>query len=454
MTSAMTEVRPAPTATRAYHFPRFERTTLQNGMRVIVAPIHRLPIATVLAVVDAGALWDATEREGTAPLTARLLLEGAGKLDGAELIERFEQLGATIEAGADWDAAVVSMTVTSRHLAKASQLFATVLRQPLFRPREIDRLKAERLAEILQLRAEPRGLADEAFEAAVYHASSRYSKSLGGSEATVGAIEAADIQALYAARYSPATTTLIITGDVDLESAVKMAESNFGSWSVAARQGTVRADIPARDSRSTHHVLRPDSQQSEIRIGHMAVPRTHEDYFDLVIMNQILGGLFNSRINLNLREAHAYTYGASSGFDWRRDAGPLVISTAVRTDATAASITEILREVERMRVERVQESELSLAISYLDGVFPIRYETTSAVAAALASQVIFGLPDDYFDTYRARIRNVTVESVQRVAERHLHVDRLQAVIVGDPSISDSIRALAFGDFIAHDAPAP
>jgi zinc protease len=408
----------------------------------------------MLAVVDAGALWDETGREGTAPLTAKLLLEGAGGLDGAELTEQFEQLGATIEAGADWDASIVSMTVTSQRLGKAAELFATVLRQPLFRSREIDRLKAERLAEILQLRAEPRGLADEAFESAVYHASSRYSKSLGGSEATVEAIEASDIQALYANRYSPATTTLIITGDVDVATGLSIAESNFGTWNGPAQHGAVRADKPARDTRATIHIVRPDSQQSEVRIGHVGVPRTHPDYFDLVIVNAILGGLFNSRINLNLRETHAYTYGAFSAFDWRRDAGPLIVSTAVRPEVTAESITEVEKEIQRMRSEPVQPAELSLATSYLDGVFPIRYETTSAVAAALANQAIFGLPDDYFDTYRDRIRHVTAESVQRAAQRHLHPDRLQAVVVGDAAISEKLRALGFGEFMQREAAAP
>ena len=444
-------VRPVPGATREYHFPRFERARLSNGLRLIVAPIHRLPIVTVLAVVDAGALWDAAGREGTAPLTARLLLEGAGDFDGAELTERFEQLGATIEAGADWDASVVSMTVTSQRLEPAMDLFATVLRKPLFRQREIERLKAERLAEILQLRSEPRGLADEAFEAAVYDRSSRYATSLGGSESSVSAIDADGIRSLYASRYSPASTTLIITGDVDVSQARKLADARFGDWSGAAASRAARADKPARDTRATHHVIRRDSPQSELRIGHVGVPRTHPEYFHLVVMNAILGGLFNSRINLNLREAHAYTYGAFSAFDWRRDAGPLVVSTAVRTDVTAEAISEVVKEIERMREEPVAEQELSLATSYLDGVFPIRYETTAAVAGALANQVIFGLPDDYFDTYRANIRSVTVESVRRVAREHLHLDRLQAVVVGDPSVGEKLRALNFGEFLSRPA---
>jgi zinc protease len=439
--------RPIPGATRDYHFPRFERLSLPNGLRVVVAPSHRLPIATVLAVTDAGALWDRVGREGTATLTARLLLEGAGTLDGAELAERFEQLGATMESGADWDSAITSMTVTSAHLARAMELFAMVLRAPTFRPREVDRLKAERLSDILQLRSEPRGLADEAFEAAVYDSTSRYSTSVGGSEASVTAVDADDIRALFEARYSPTTTTLIITGDVTPAHARKLAEESFGTWAGSAKAGAPRADRAARETRATHHVIRPDSPQSEIRIGHVGVPRTHPDYFDLVVMNAILGGLFNSRINLNLREAHAYTYGAFSAFDWRRDAGPLVISTAVRTDVTAQAITEVVSEIDRMRREPVGEHELTLATSYLDGVFPIRYETTAAVAVALANQVIFGLPDDYFDTYRAHIRNVTVSSVHRAAKAHLHADKLQAVVVGDPAVGDALRALAFGEFI-------
>ena len=441
--------RPIPGPARSYHFPHVEKAELPNGLRIVVAPIPRLPIATVLAVVDAGALWDPQGREGTAPLTAKLLVEGAGKLEGAELTEHLERLGATIEAGADWDAAVISMTATSQHLRPAFGLFADVVRRPLFRAREIERLKSERLSDLLQLRAEPRGLADESFEAALYHVESRYSTSLGGSEQTVEAIEASDIATLYAARYTPATTTLVVTGDVTMRDVLEIARLHFGDWTGSAPRGAPRADRPARESRATHLVVKRDSPQSELRIGHVGVPRTHADYFDIVVMNAILGGLFNSRINLNLREAHAYTYGAFSAFDWRRDAGPFVVSTAVRTDVTAAAITEVAAEIERMRREAVPQQELTLATSYLDGVFPIRYETTAAVAGALANQIIYGLPDDYFDTYRSHIARVTADSVQAAARKHLDPSRMQVVVVGDPSIADALKALGHGEFISR-----
>jgi zinc protease len=170
-----------------------------------------------------------------------------------------------------------------------------------------------------------------------------------------------------------------------------------------------------------------------------------------MVMNAILGGLFNSRINLNLREVHGYTYGAFSTFDWRRQAGPFVVHTAVRSDATDASAREVLVEIDRIRSQPVGAEELSLATSYLDGVFPIRYETTSAIAAALATLVVHELPDDYFDEYRSNVRGVTIGDVQDVAARHLHPDALQMVVVGDPAaVRAPLDAMQFGPVMIYD----
>jgi zinc protease len=169
-------------------------------------------------------------------------------------------------------------------------------------------------------------------------------------------------------------------------------------------------------------------------------------------MNAVLGGLFSSRINLNLREAHGYTYGAFSGFDWRRGAGPFVVDTAVKTAVTDAAAREILNEIERMRAAEVRPEELSLATSYLDGVFPIRYETTDAIAAALANLIIYGLPDDYFDRYREHVRAVTAADVLAAARAHLHPDRVQIVAVGDPAVvRGPLAALGVGPVTVYDA---
>ena len=183
-----------------------------------------------------------------------------------------------------------------------------------------------------------------------------------------------------------------------------------------------------------------------MRVGHIGPPRLTADYFPLTLCNAILGGLFSSRLNLNLREEHAYTYGASSGFDWRRWAGPFSMDAAVQSDVTALAVQEILREFARIRSERVSDSELSLAQSYLDGVFPIRFETTRAIASALASQAIYNLPADYYDTYRANIRAVSADDILRVAQQHFDPAKLQVVAVGDTAvISEPLAQLDLGD---------
>jgi zinc protease len=172
-------------------------------------------------------------------------------------------------------------------------------------------------------------------------------------------------------------------------------------------------------------------------------------------MNAVLGGLFSSRINLNLREAHGYTYGASSYFDWRRQSGPFVISTAVQSEVTGAAISETLKEVDRMRSEEIAEDELSLATDYLEGVFPIRYETTGAIASALANMVTFGLPEDYYDTYRSNIGAVTTSDVLNAAKAHVKPDELQIVVVGNADVlKPQMEALSVGPLSVLDAPVP
>lgn len=452
-TQITTSERPLPGPPREYHFPRFERRRLDNGLSLIIAPVTKLPLATVLFVAEAGAVADPVDGEGLAMLTAQLLLEGTeGTPDGARLTEAFERLGAAVDAQASWDAALVRMTAMTDRLESAMALFGEVVTSPIFPVREVERLRAERLAELLQQRAEPRGLADEMFERFAYDPASRYSRPDGGSERSVRAITRDDIAGFHARRYRPAGSTLIVVGDVEADEAMRLAVRTFGTWRGDAPDPALTSDAPARRARAIHLVAKEEAPQSELRIGHPGIPRTHPDYFRVVVMNAVLGGLFSSRINLNLREVHGYTYGAFSEFDWRRQAGPFLVSTAVKSDVTSAAASEVLHEIDRMRAEEIGEDELTLATSYLDGVFPIRYETTSAIASALASLVVYGLPDDYFDGYRRAIRGITSADVLDAARTHLHADTLQMVIVGDPAaIQEPLEGLGFGALTVYDA---
>lgn len=446
--------RPAAGLPRPYHFPHFERRTLPNGLRLVVAPVHRLPLVSVVVVVDAGAVSDPVGQEGLAVLTARALVEGTESMDAIALVERVERLGSALDSGADWDAAVVSLTALAPKLAEAFEVLADVLVRPAFPEREVDRLKGERLAELLHLRSEPRGLAEEAFARAVYAEDSRYARSEGGGEEAVAALTAADVRAFHAARYHPAATTVIVAGDVTVDDAESLVARTLGAWDGATTPAPTPSDRAGSPTRRVHLVPKSDAAQSEVRLGHVGVPRNTPDYFPLLVMNSILGGLFNSRVNMNLRERHGYTYGARSGFDWRRGAGPFSVESAVASDVTVAAAKEMLIEIDRMREEAVGDDELSLATSYLDGVFPIRYETTAAIASALASTVVYGLPDDYFDAYRERVRSVTSEDVRRVAREHLHPDALQLLIVGDPAaVQEPLEALGFGPLVVHDVDA-
>lgn len=440
-----TSIRPQPGPAREYHFPAFERRTLPNGLRLIIAPTHSLPIVTVLAITDAGAVAEPAGQEGVANLAAVALNEGTPKYEGEALTDYLEQLGTSVGGAAGWDSASLSMTVLRDNLENAFVHFSEVLVTPTYPAAAIERLKGERLAELMQIESEPRELADEKFDEYLYQPTSRFRLPLGGTKESVSRLTRDDVVAFHEARYQPSATTLIVVGDVSLVDVERIVGGELTGWSGPSVSSSRANDMPARATRAVRIVRKEDAPQSEIRIGHVGVPRTHSDYFSITVMNAVMGGLFSSRINLNLREAHGYTYGASSSFDWRREAGPFVVGTAVASDVTVPAIEETLKEIDRMRAEPISESELSLATSYLEGVFPIRYETTAAIAAALATLVVYDLPSDWYDTYRARMSAVTVDDVLGAARAYVHSDSLQIVIVGDAgAIREPLEALAFG----------
>lgn len=437
--------RPVPGPPRQYRFPSFERIKLPNGMELIVAPVRRLPLVTLRLVLDVGARLEPRDQAGIATLAAAALAEGTTRLDAAALADEFERLGGSLSSYATWDATQVRTTVLSSRVPEAMSLLSEVVRAPAFAPREVDRLKQERLAELLELKTEPRGLADERFSSSLYKPTSRLSVQEGGAERSVSHLNSDGCRTWHTEQFAPSVTALVVAGDVDVESMFRLASDTLGDWNARVPATASVDDSPARDSRSILLVDRPAAPQTELRLGHVGLPRSHPDYFDVVVMNAILGGVFNSRINLNLRERNAFTYGAFSSFEWRRDAGPFVVSTAVATPVTASAIREVLVELERMRAGAPSADELSLSTSYLDGVFPIRFETTDAIAGALANLRTFRLPDDFYDTYRKRIRAVTADGVAQAALNHIHTDRLQILAVGDRAqVEPMVGALEFG----------
>ena len=429
-------VRPPPGSAREFHFPHADRQVVGNGVRVVSAHMPRLPLVTIAIVIDgAGGAGDLAGNEGLASLTASMLIEGAGALDSAQIAERFEDLGTTAASAADWDCTSITATLQPAHMDGVVDIIRDLVRRPTFPSRECDRLRAEHGADRMRLVAEPRTLADAGLTWIWYGHESRYRRPIFGTAASVAQLSHEDVARCWRTRYAPNATTVIVAGDVDARRAAGIAERLSEDWHVAPPPPARPATGQSRGA-AAHLIGKPGAAQCELRVGHVSVPRSHADYFPLTVMNAILGGLFSSRVNLNLRERHGYTYGAHSGFDWRRDQSPWYISAAVNTEHAGRAIAEVRAEIDRIRTYPVTPDELSLATSYLAGVFPLRFETTSAVASALAMQETFALGDSYFDTYRDAIGAVTVEDVQRVARQHLVPERLQFVAVGDP---DALR---------------
>ena len=446
----VTSLRPGPGPTRSYHFPAFHDDVMPSGMRLVTAPVAKVPVVTVLVIVNAGSTNDPAGKEGIASLTAGTLLEGTKRLDGAELAERFEQLGTSVESAADWDSAFIRITVLSGQLEEATKLLGEAISGAIFPEREVERAKAERLAEILQLEMEPRGLADEKFSEYLYTRESRYSKPDEGGTESVKALSRQDVEEFYRSRYRAGSTTVIAVGDISRDEARALITRAFDPWPSGVAPNRPLIATARATRKSIHIVDKPEAPQSELRVGHIGLSRRHPDFFPTLVMNAVLGGLFGSRINLNLREAHGYTYGASSFYDWRRGPGPFVVSTAVQSEVTAPALHEIFLEIDRIRADVVSEEELLLARDYLERVFPIRYETTAAIASALATLVTYDLPADYFESYRENVRSVSADAILQAARSHLHPDELQTVVVGDARvIRASVADLSIGDVHVH-----
>ena len=431
-TAQLVAERPVPGHPRPYDFPETTRATLDNGLRVIVTPMPGRELVAASLALRSGAVDEPESQGGATVLSARGLTEGTEVRDAIELTEAAERLGASLHAESGWDATSAGVDVPESRLEPALELLAEIVRRPSFPEAEIDRLRDERLTDLLQAKADPRRRADEAFIGTVYAPSSPYHRPAGGTSETVAGLTAAELRAVHTRAANPAQAALVVAGDVQAEAVIDLARSLFGGWTrSAAGPATAIDDTAATDSRVVRVVHRPGAVQSEIRIGHRGLPRRNPDYHALSVMGAILGGLFNSRLNMNLREEKGYTYGASAGFDLRRARGPFTARAAVNTEVTVPAIHEFLVELDRIREAPVTDAELRAARDFLVGVFPLRFETPGPVAGSLAGLFVHDLPDDELDRYRAAIEAVTAADVQRVAREHIRPEAAAIVLVGD-----------------------
>lgn len=434
---------PQPGPPRPYKFPQVTRRTLANGLRVLIAENHNAPVVAARTLVRSGADHDDARNAGLASLVADLLDEGAGSRDAIQLAEDIGLLGGALGTGADWDATYASVDVLARNAEPCVSILSDVsLRATL--PRDgFDRVRSERLTEILQQRDEPSAIAGKRFSALLY-GEGAYGNSVVGNAESVARITLDDVKRFYQQHFVPNNSSIIVAGDVSSSEGEGIVESAFSNWKRGAEPPRPTVTPRSIESSRIYIIDRPQAVQSEIRIGHIGVPRSCEDYFPLSVMNALLGGVFNSRINLNLREKHGYTYGARSAFAFRRQAGPFVVAAPVRNEVTRESVQEVLAELRRIRTGDVETRELDDTKNYLMGVFPATVQSSSDIASRLVDMELYGLPEDYFDRYRENIAAVGREEIEHVAQKYIDPDRALIVIVGSvKAIREPLVGLGF-----------
>lgn len=451
--AAAAQVTQAPTLPPppSLDLPAVETARLANGVELYVVPMHEVPLAQFMLMVPGGGRADGA-RPGLASFTANMLDEGADTLDAFGLAAEVARLGATLGTGADWDYTIVSMKAPTRTLEPALKLMSDVVLRPTFAAEEVQRQRDLRLAAILQQRDQPGAVAALAYGALLFPESHPYHDALGGDSASTAALDSAMVREFYRETFVPAGTRLVVTGDVSMAEARRLAERAFGGWRGAAAGGAARPSEGAVDRPTTLFLVdKPGAAQSVIRIGHAGVERSSPDYAALEVMNTILGGSFSSRLNFNLRETKGYTYGARSGFGWQPVAGPFTAAADVRTDVTDSSLTEFFREIRAIRDSQVTAQELDRAKAYIALGLGGEFETTTQMAGQVAELVRFGLPLDYYDGYVEKVMAVTAEDVQRVARQYLRPDRMTIVVVGDvEKIRPGLEALGLGPVSLRD----
>ncbi len=394
-----------------------------------------------------GAADEPAAQGGSTVLSSRALTEGTERYDAVALVEATERLGASLHAEAGWDAYTVGIDVPATRLEPAMELLAEVVAHPTFPEHEVDRIRDERLNDILQARADPRRRAEEMFVDTIYVPDAPYHRPAAGQPETVSGLDGSALRGAWERGLDPAAMTLIVGGDLTGIDVGRMADGFMGGWtaSPAAQTAGPILATSAVSSRFVRLIHRPGAVQTEVRIGHVGLARRIDDYHAVSVMGAILGGLFSSRLMMKLREEKGYTYGAYASFDLRRAPGPFSVRAAVNTEATAPAIVDALAELDRIRDEPVSDAELRAARDFLIGVFPLRFETPGPVVGAVGGLVIHGLPDDELAVYRPAIEAVTAEDVRAAARAHIQPESAAIVLVGDAdAIASAVEAAGIG----------
>jgi len=430
-------------------FPELERATLSNGLKVVLARRPAIPQVRFDLLLDAGFAADQGGTPGTASLAMAMLDEGTTSRTALQISEQLAQLGAELGSGSKLDASSVSLEALKENLDASLDIYSDVILHPSFPRTDFERLRKQRLAQIQQEKADPVGLALRVFPGLLYGAGHAYANPWTGSgtEESTTKIRRDDLVRFHQTWFKPNHATLIVVGATTMAEIRPRLERLFAAW----KPGDIPAKNIATVSQQPRPVVylidRPGSLQSLIIAGNVAPPKANPKEVSIQTMNGVLGSDFSSRVNMNLREDKHWAYGAYTFFRDARGQRPFVTYAPVQTDKTKEAIVELDKELRGIVKERpIQPDELTRSQASLTLTLPGSWETMSALAGAIGNIVTYGLDDRYYDTFAAKVRAQTVQSLTEAAVEVVHPDRLVWVVVGDRSkIEPGLRELKLGE---------
>jgi len=445
--------RPVPGPAPEGRLPAFQRATLPNGLKLVVAERHEVPVVRMNLLVDAGYAADQAA-PGTARLAGDMLDEGTKTRASLEISDELQRLGAQLGTGSDLDSTSVTLSALKANLDPSLAIFADVVLNPSFPQKELDRLKRQQLAAIQQEGAQPFGMALRVLPRFIYGTGHAYSVPLTGSgyASSVEKITRDDVVRWHEAWFKPGNATLIVVGDTTLAEIRPKLEAAFAAWKPGSTPKKTVTAVTPKATDAVYVYDRPGALQSTILCGHAASPRANPQDVAQQVMNTMLGGQFTSRVNMNLREDKHWSYGAGTLFWDAKGPRPFLAYAPVQTDKTKESVQELLKELKGIRGERpVTPEELAAARDNMTLSLPGQWETAAAVLGSIAEIVRFGFDDRYYDGFAAKVRAVSATDVTAAASA-VQPDKLVWVIAGDRAkIEPGLRELGLGEIRAIDA---
>jgi len=427
---------PAAGPSSAFHLPVPVTFSLKNGLKVYLVRDTNLPILTATMVTRAGGEANPVEKPGIADFTAAMLSEGTATRTATQIAEDAEKLGTSVGVFASMDSTNAGVTVLNSNSDAALDLLSDVLLHPAFHPEDLERIRKQRMVRIQQESDSVSAIGQRVGLKQLY-GDQPYGFTTSGTVDSVKGFSRDDLQAFWSGHYGPADSALVMAGDVTEAQARELAEKHFGSWTSSASS---EVKLPAPPTAPTLKIVvvdKPGSPQTSLTTYGLGVPRSTPDLLPLQLLNYTLGASFGSRINMNLREVHGFTYGARSGYSLYREGGPFTAGGLIKTDNTAAATKELMLELHRIQTEPPTPEELKMAREANINSIPAQFETTNATAAAMANLFIYNRPLDYYATLPEGYAKVTPEEVEKAAKTEVHPEQLLIIEVGDKSKIDA-----------------